>query len=131
MVSAEWVLERGRIAAEALMVDTIRIERLGGLITDPVSGEVRPGRELVYEGRCKVQSSTTLAENPEAGGGVFTVERTKLHLPALTSGVEVGLVGTVLSAPHQPALVGNEYRLAEPDEKSWQTAQRWSVERVA
>lgn len=131
MVTADWVLERGRAAAEELMSDTIRVERLGGLVTDPETGNVTPGRELVYEGRCKIQSSTTMAENPEAGGQVFTVERTKLHFPALTSGLEVGLVGTVLSAPHQPLLVGNEYRLTEPDLKSWQTAQRWSVERGA
>ena len=113
------------------MVDAVRVYAPGEPVTDPITGEVTDGETLVYEGRAKVQSNTAMAGNPEAGGQLFTVERKELHVPALTPGLDVGQMVTVLASALQPTIVGETYRLTEPSGKSWQTAQRWVVTREA
>ncbi len=85
----------------------------------------------VYEGKCKVQSNSALGLNPKGGEHAFVVERKELHIPALTPGTHPGLMAEVTESRLQPNLVGEVYKLQEPLEKSYQTAQRWVVERVA
>jgi len=129
-VSIESLLMDGRIAAEALMVDSCRIERPGEVVTDPDSGVVSPSHELVYEGRCKVQQTLAQSTDAEAGGAVFTVQGSRLDIPVGAGPVRTGDRVRMLSGVHNPALAGNVYRIVELFEKSWQTAQRVRVEEL-
>ena len=129
-MSIESLLMDGRIAAEALMVDSCRIERPGEVVTDPDSGVVSPSHELVYEGRCKVQQTLAQSTDAEAGGAVFTVQGSRLDIPVGAGPVRTGDRVRMLSGVHNPALAGNVYRIVELFEKSWQTAQRVRVEEL-
>lgn len=117
--------------AEALMVDTCRIERPGEAVTDPETGVVAPSYTLVYEGKCKVQSTQPQSRSAEAGGAVFTVLDTRLDIPIGAGPVAPADRVTMLTGVYNPALIGNVYRITEPFEKSWPTAQRLRVEELA
>lgn len=119
-----------REQAEALMVDTCRIERPGEVVTDPETGAVTPSYTLVYEGRCKVQQTMAQSRSAEAGGAVFTVLDTRLDIPIGAGPVAPGDRASMLTGVYNPALVGNVYRITEPFEKSIQTAQRLRVEEL-
>lgn len=121
---------RGRRAAEKLMIDKCRIYQV---VKDGVGPDGKPiFREInVYEGKCKVQSNTALGLNPKSGEHAFVVERKELHIPAATPGTRSGLMAVLTESVLQPNLVGEIYKLQEPLEKSFQTAQRWVVERLA
>lgn len=135
-MSLQRALSDGRRAAEALMLDSCRIERLGGLSTDPITGVASPSKTVVYEGRCKVQTAGGLAaENTEGGlvealGAVTPVWSLYLHLPYTARGLLPGDVATITSAT-DPNLSGRVYRLLNlQSEKSHATAQRWNVKEV-
>lgn len=129
MISAEAVTLRGRLAAEALMIDTCLVERSIGEVTDPVTGVVTDGWETVYEGACKVQGRTAQATVPEAGGHAFTVEQLMIHLPVSAQSRLDDRV-TIQSAAMDPDLVGAMFRLTELARGTYRTADRWNVELV-
>lgn len=130
-MSIESLLMDGRSAAEALMVDTCRIERPGEVVTDPETGVVSRPFELVYEGRCKVQQTMAQSRSAEAGGAVLTVLDTRLDIPIGAGPIAVNDRVSMLTGVYNPALVGNVYRITEPFEKSFPTAQRLRVEELA
>ena len=127
---AEESLQAGRALAESLMVDTCRIERPGESVTDPESGVVSPSFTLVYEGPCKVQQTLAQSSTAEAGGAVYTVQDTAVHIPVGVGPVAPGDRATMLTGVYNPALVGNVYRVTDLYEKSLQTAQRLRVEEL-
>lgn len=130
MIGAETALAAGRVAAESLMVDACIIDRPGEPVTDPETGVVSPAHSLVYVGPCKVQQTLAQSSSPEAGGAVFTVQGARLDIPVGVGPVAVGDRVRMTAAVSNPDLVGNQYRLVELFEKSWQTAQRVRVEEL-
>jgi hypothetical protein len=100
----------------------------GDAVFNPVTGEYDTGGETVYAGKCRLQNVRAQASNPEAGGGVFTVERVELQVPFGTE-FQVGDIA-VFTASENPALVGNKYRVTGLGEKTHATAQRFNVEVV-
>lgn len=129
MIAAE-ALAAGRVAAEALMVDSCIVDRPGPSVMDPLSGKVQPSYSPVYSGPCKVQQTLAQSSSPEAGGAVFTVQSARLDLPVGVGPVAVGDRVRMVVASSNPDLVGNVYRVKELFEKSWQTAQRVRVEEL-
>ena len=129
-MSAVEALLRGRVAAEALMVDSCIIERPGPSVMDPLTGKVKPSYTPVFAGRCKVQQTLAQSSSPEAGGAVYTVQNARLDLPVGAGPVAVDDHVRLVSAASNPDLVGNVYRVKELFEKSWQTAQRVRVEEL-
>lgn len=114
-----------RRAAESLMTDVVRISRPGGT-PDPLTGQ--PAVELVYEGPGKVQSFRPYERVADVVGAAVVVSRREVHVPADAGEFRVGDVVDVLESRTQPAVVGNTYRVAFPDEKTHQTAQRLLVD---
>lgn len=129
MISAESITLRGRLAAEALMIDSCVVERSTGEVTDPVTGVVSEGWETVYSGVCKVQGRQAQASTPDAGGHAFTVEQLMVHLPVSAQSLPGDRV-TVLSSAMDPGLVGLKLRLTELARGTYRTADRWNVELV-
>lgn len=116
----------GRAAAERAMTDTCTLERPGDLIDD-VTGEA----ELtpVYEGRCKVQTYEGYEQTPEAGGSTITVQRYRADLPASVIARPGDLV-TITASAADPHLVGKQYRVTAPFNKSHATSSRCFVDEV-
>ena len=119
---------RGRAAAEALMIDACTVRRPTGTVTDPVTGNVTPSSTLVYDGKCKVQSTQAQASNPVAGGHAFTVEDLEWQAPIGTGPFKVDDVITHTAAPLDAHLVGTVYRITSLARKTAKTAQRFRVE---
>lgn len=130
MSSLLGTLHRGRATAERLMADACVITRPGGEPTfneDTLQYEA-PEATKVYEGRCRVQVGGTLAQAPEAGGRVYTVQRAQVSVPMSVTGVAVDDVLTVTSAAHDPDLVGARFRVQSLFHKTYATARRLEVE---
>ncbi|HLR97760.1 MAG TPA: DUF6093 family protein [Jiangellaceae bacterium] len=120
------LMRRGRRFIERQMLDTIRLERLDPEQRDPLTGEAL--RTTYYEGKGKIQSFRPFETAQEVAGVTFVQGRREVHVPYDVGPVRVGDVATVVAAPEQPLLVGKEYRVAFPDYKTSQTAQRILVD---
>jgi hypothetical protein len=117
-----------RLAAQ-LMVDTCRITRTTGTTThNPTTGRLVPAVSTVYEGRCQVRVPTSTPETPEAAGRTATVQDAIVKVPLAVTGVEVGDTITVLTAAHDPELVGRTFRVAGTHAKTYATARKLAVE---
>lgn len=129
-MSATSVVLAGREAAEALMVDTCRIERLTGQVRDEATGQYVPAYEPVYEGPCKVQTRDVQPLTPTAGDQAVVVTRFEVHVPVSVRGVEVDDVVevTAVGPVSDPELVGRRFRVAAQFHKSKPTARRFPVE---
>lgn len=129
-------LAKARANAECLMTDRCVVTRPGVTTTDPDTGLTTTGKEKVYEGSCKVQTSGGLASEQtessaaQAMGAVSLVWSLYIHFPFGTSLRNGDLVTVTKSA--NPELVGRRYRMISPQsEKSWATACRWNVKEDA
>lgn len=129
-MTAPEVLARGRVAAEALMLDACTVHRPGAVVTDPDTGVAAPSLTLVYTGKCKVQQTLAQSSNPEASGHAFTVLDTRWDTPVGAGPFVVDDVITMTVATEDADLVGQVFRFKEPFHKSLATAQRARVEAV-
>lgn len=131
MSDPQALLQRGRAAAERLMVDTCRIVRLGE------RGPMNPGTlkydqpsATVYEGKCQVQvrtASFTAAEST-AGERAIRVQTPEVKLPVTGSeGVAPGDIVEIIEAPNDTSLEGREFTVTGRHEKSFATARRLKV----
>ncbi|GAA5584229.1 hypothetical protein Bbre01_01411 [Bifidobacterium breve] len=130
------VLAAGRRRAESLMLDRCRVAHKGGTVTDPVTGVPAPTENVVYEGKCKVQTLGGLAaESTEGGivealGAVTPVWSMYVHFPYGTMGLLPGDVCEITEAD-DPNLKGRKLRLLNmQSEKTHSTACRWNVKEV-
>ena len=130
-MTAQAALRAGRIAAERLMSDVMRVERLVGKVLDPVSLEFVDSFALVFEGRGKVQAYDGQYEQSfEAGGGNYVSSRSYVHFPVGVGPFEQGDRVTVVSAGDDPSRVGDVFLLEAATGKTLATAQRLPVTRV-
>lgn len=130
------VLEAGRNAAEALMLDTCRVTRTGSAedrVWDDVTGTwTTPARVTVYEGRCKVQVANLQPRDAEAGEVTVAVTSYALHVPISGTGdVGRGMEAVVLSAAFDEALVGLRLHVEALHVGSQKTARRFACEVVS
>lgn len=131
------VMARARANAEDLMTDQCVVTRPGDTTTDSDTGLPDTGKEKVYEGSCKVQTSGGLASEQTEGsaaqamGAVSLVWSLYVHFPFCTSGLRAGDVVEVTESVN-PLLVGRRLRLVSPQsEKTHATACRWNVKEDA
>jgi len=128
-VSAVDAVLRGRVEAEALMLDTCTVHRPGEPITD-ADGNVTAGLTLLYTGPCKIQQTLAQSSNPEAGGHQYTVQDTRWDTPVAAGVFQVDDVVTIVEAVLDPQLTGRVFRVTDPFHKTGATAQRTRVEAV-
>lgn len=126
---ALYAAQMGREAAEAIMVDTCRIERPGKAAPDGRGGTTHP-RALLYEGKCRVQRALGGASAQEVAGHEYTPRPLTIHLPVGAVGVEGDDVVTVTETAADPLLVGRVFRVVVPAGKSLASAYRIPVEEV-
>lgn len=120
-----------RAAAESRMVDGCVINRPGGTVTDPDTGDVTSevGAE-VYAGKCEVQTRDTMAASPEAGEHTFTVVSRVVKIPVNAADVKDGDVVTLTATRLNAFTVGKQYRVDGFTPDSLETAARLPVKEI-
>jgi hypothetical protein len=124
------VLYRGRRLAESLMVDQCTIRRQTGIATDPDTGAVAPTYEVVYSGKCKVQTFTNRELVKSGGLHEFINQRYEVDIPVSAVGVLVNDEITLNAATYDADLAGRRYRVVGLMNKSLGTARRLGVEEM-
>ena len=125
-MSARAAIMQGRRMAERLMVDSWVVYKLDMNDVDPLTGEAV--RELVYEGKGKLQSWEGYEQNTESVGHTSTIQRLSLHLPVTEYRPQVGHVAVCVESL-DPNLVGTEYRISQDAPfKTFSTAYRVFVD---
>lgn len=127
-MSQESAVRAGRQAAERNMIDKCQVWRMLPGVEDPITGIPSSPRVLIYEGRCKLGGDRPYEQKPEVGGALVVIQRFTIHLPWSSGPFFPGDLAVVTESRLQPNMVGNEYRIAGPDERSAQTAQRMFVD---
>lgn len=120
-MTAYAAIHAGRQAAERLMVDTCEIVRIVHTVDEDGLDTTR--EEIVYRGRCKVQSQTVQENATVSAGAPLVVDRIRLDLPATAGPFQVGDVAQVEGRTRRLRITGLL-------EKTFQTAQRLPVEEV-
>lgn len=106
------------------MADTCTIRRVTGQTTDE-DGNVTPTYDVLYTGRCRVQTRDPYESKPEAGDHQSVVLRDVVMVPVSVTGITSGdLVETTASAL-DPDLVGRRWRIAGPSRKTHMTQRRF------
>jgi hypothetical protein len=124
-MSRATVLPRGRVAAEAGMVDTCTIRRRSGGTTDPDTGVPTQPYTTLYTGKCRVQQQTAIARPHDVGQDHVLVVRFDLQLPVVGSeGLRVDDEVTVTASVNDQDLVGRVFVINELAHKSEATARR-------
>lgn len=120
---------RGRLAAEALMIDTVTIEHRTGESTNTDTGVITPTYSTVYSGAAKVGQSATPSGAPrDLGEASITYIHLVVHVPMSVTGVQVNDRVTVTASTLDPALVGRVFVVRSIGHKTFQTARRFDVE---
>jgi hypothetical protein len=133
-VSAASVANRGRTAAESLMVDTIVFtDDDGGTTFDPNTGTYTDtAGTVLYDGPCQVQVTGSSVSEAVVGEQQLVVERIIVKIPWDAPDVPVNSVGTITAAgPSSGSVVGRRYRVIGSHDKTFATATRLPVELVS
>lgn len=131
-MSAISVTQRGRAAAEALMVDVVTVQHPTSVTTDPETGVVTPVYSTVYSGKAKIQQSAPASAPTDVGEAAVYVGQLQVHLPVTTTTATVApddLV-TITACVLDASLVGQTFRLRGPAHKSFATARRFPMVEV-
>jgi hypothetical protein len=126
-VSRASVLARGRLAAEAGMVDACTVRRRTGTATDPDTGATTPTYASLYAGKCRVQQATAQAQQTEAGQDYLLLLRLEVQLPMSVTGLQVGDEVTITASAHDADLPGRVFTVRDLAHKTHATARRVQV----
>lgn len=130
-MSATTAVLRGRAAAEALMVDSVLVERRTGETTDPDTGEVTPTWTTVYTGRCKFAQAAASGSPENVGEATVMVSELMLHLPITATGVTADDRATAVTAALDPDLAGRVFTIRAPMHKTYATARRLPLQELS
>lgn len=118
---------RGRLAAEALMVDTCTITRpTTTTTTNPDTGAVTRTTTTVYSGKCRMRLPSPVARPDVVGGAQEFLQHPVLSLPATTTGVQIDDLVT-MTASLLPGLVGRVFHVRAQPGQTHETAARFEV----
>lgn len=128
-MSVTSALARGRVAAQALMVDTCTITYVVGTSMDPLTGDTVEQTATRYAGQCRIQQPQAVGERLDAGEVADVLLRLQLQLPvAGTEAVAREDVVTVTACASDAALVGRRFRVRDGHHKTHATARRLAIE---
>lgn len=125
------VLARGRVAAEAGMVDTCTITEDTVTGTNPDNGEQTATTATIYSGPCRVQQRVPGgARAADVGEAYQLMLRLEVQLPMSTTNLRAGQKVTITASVNDPDLTGRVLRIRELAHKTEATARRLGVEEV-
>jgi len=130
-MSAITAIQRGRVAAENLMVDTVTVQR-ETVSTDGETGVVTRTPATIYSGKAKIQQTSPPTGPSEVGEAAVYIGQLVLHLPVTdaTAAVSPDDLVTVTACLLDASLVGRTFRLRGPSHKSFATAHRFPMVEV-
>lgn len=129
-MSATSITLRGRVAAEALMVDTCTIKRdvsNPATNTDPDTGVVTPVYSTIYTGKCRLKLPVAVARPITTGEAQQFTQHPILSLPASTTGVQIDDIVTVTASALMPSLVNRVFHVRAQPGQSHMTAARFEI----
>ena len=131
-MSAAAALLEGRRQAEALMIDECTITRgTGEPVIDPTTGAVTDGPgEVIYSGKCKVQSKDSATASPDSAGHSFVLVSRQVHIPANAADVEDDDVVEITASLLNTFGVGKKYRVEGFTPDTFDTAARLPVKEM-
>lgn len=125
------VLARGRVAAEAGMVDTCTITEDTVTSTNQDTGVQTISTATIYSGPCRVQQHVPGGARPSDVGEAYKLMlRLEVQLPMSATGLRVGQKVRIDSSLSDPDLTGRVVRIHELAHKTDATARRIGVEEV-
>ena len=126
------VLARGRVAAEAGMIDACTIVEVTGQTTDRDTLVATDVTTPVYTGPCRVQEIFGFSRETTPSPDTDKLARYRvLQLPVETSeGVRVGQIVTITACVNDPDLVNVRMIVRDQSGKSEATARRIGVEEI-
>lgn len=124
------VAAEGRLAAESLMSDTLRITRKSAEpVTDPATGKVTYPSVTIYGGRGRIQSTGLQGREVVTGGADFDISSFTVQVP-----FDVDLHGDdeaeVLASRMDARMVGRTFRIDTVPRKTHATMMRAGAEEV-
>lgn len=123
-MSAECALARGRLAAEALMVDACTIRRVTGVASNPDTGKDVTTYATPYTGKCRVQQAQAAAAREDIGEDHLLLLRLEVQLPMAVTGLEVGDEITITASAFDPDLPGRVFLIHDLAHATHKTARR-------
>jgi hypothetical protein len=123
-MSRDILIARGRLAAEAGMVDACTVTRIGTRVTDTTSGEVTEPVTTLYAGRCRVQQAQAVATEETVGEDHLLMLRLEVQLPMSVTGLRVGDLITITASAHDADLPARVFRVHDLAHKTHATARR-------
>ena len=127
------VLQRGRTAAEAGMLDACTIRREDSVYVEAGTGNTTSVFVTIYQGKCRIQQAegASQARREDAGEASLLMVPRVVHLPVATStGVRADDLVTIDTCSNDPDLIGRVFRVRQEMGKSEATARRLGVEEV-
>lgn len=126
------VLARGRLAAEALMVDTCTVRRRAGEQTSRDTGLTSPTWQPVYTGACRVQQSKLGAASgaDQVGQAAVRLLALEVQLPMSVTGLREGDEITVTASAHDEDLGDRVFVVTGLAHKTHATARRVQAQEV-
>ncbi len=124
---------RGARRAGELHIHQFVLREVIGQDMDPETAVVVDRLRDVDAGWCKVQGFNAQGTEPEAGGHSYLQGKFQVHFrrgASAAKGYSSDMLLEIVASkdPGDLALVGQSFRLTEPDLKSLRTADRWNVE---
>jgi hypothetical protein len=110
-MSAATALARGRVAAEALMVDACTIVRKSS--ESASGGMVSVTTTPVYSGKCRIQVKQEPGGGRTVGEAYLIVQRLELQLPITAAELAEGDLVTMTASALDPQLVGKTYAVRD------------------
>lgn len=130
-MTRETTLARGRLAAEAGMVDACTIQRGATVTTNSDIGVVSRTFTTIYSGQCKLQNAGAAFARPtDVGQAQVFLTRMELHVPVTAPVAQPDDLLTITACAHDPDMVGRQWHIRGMPDKSWVTAHRYNIELV-
>lgn len=128
MLNPAAALARGRVASQALMVDTCTIRRKSAPVTSTVDGTVTSTTTVLYDGPCRIQQSAADARTEDVGEAFVHLLRVEVQLPMSVVGLRVLDEVTCDTSAHDPDLPGRKFLIRDLAHKTHATARRVRAE---
>lgn len=123
-MSRDSLIERGRAAAEAGMVDACTSRRQTGTTYDDDTGHTVPTWTALYEGPCRLKETTATVRRSDVGEADVVLVQPQVHLPMDAALLQAGDEITITACPNDPLSVGRVFRV---ESKAGATARRYTV----
>lgn len=124
----------GQEFAEDRMIDRVAIYHYDGIAYDSDTQTDEKSYTFAFETNCKfarLAQFTPDVQTEEAGEATFVTSKSSLHVPVGAPRTSTDDKAICIEANGDPALLGREFRITGPADKTYATARRLPIEEIA